>query len=75
MIEKFIEEASRALPVFWPLQSFIATNPLWDLHDQPFQEVLVKLKSFTSIEGAMPLNFYQKHNRSSPLNDFNIFYQ
>lgn len=72
MIEKFIEEASRALPVFWPLQSFIATNPLWDLHDQPFQEVLVKLKKFTSIEGAMPLKFYQKHYYDGKILDSDV---
>jgi uncharacterized protein len=59
MIEPFIEEARRALPVFWPLQSFIATNPLWDLHEQPLQEVLMKLKKFTAIEGVMSLQFYQ----------------
>jgi uncharacterized protein len=73
MIQNFIAEASRVLPIFWPLQSFIATNPLWDLHDHSFQEAIVKLKKFSPTQGAMPLKFYQNRYYDGKILDRDVF--
>jgi len=59
MIESALKEATKIIPVYWPLPSFIATNPLWDQHEEPLQEVLYNLKDIAGVEGVMPLSFYQ----------------
>ena len=59
MIESALKEATKIIPIYWPLPSFIATNPLWDEHEAPLQEVLYNLKDIAGVEGVMPLSFYQ----------------
>ncbi len=59
MIKAF-REAVKAVPIYWSLPSFIATNPLWDLHEQPLQEVLINLKNMANVEGVMPFSYYQE---------------
>ena len=61
MIKQAIEQATKNLPIYWPLQSFIASNPLWDLHEHTFQEAANVIKKFTPLMGVMPFDFYRKH--------------
>lgn len=60
MIEAALKEASKSIPIYWPLPCFIAINPLWGLHEQSFQEALMSLKDVANVEGVMPLSFYQE---------------
>lgn len=61
MIKQAIEQATKKLPIYWPLQSFIASNPLWDLHEHTFQNATNLIKNFTPLMGVMPFDFYSNH--------------
>lgn len=58
IIKKAIREASEWISEYWPLNSFIATNPLWETKQHSIKTVLSKLYSLHGQSGTMPLNFY-----------------
>ena len=58
IIKQAITEASVWISEYWPLNSFIATNPLWEMKDQRIKTVLSKLYSVHGQSGTMPLIFY-----------------
>lgn len=53
---KAIQESRSILMEYWPLQSYIATNPLWGLHKRPFFDV-VSQSSFCSL---MDVEYYYR---------------
>ena len=58
IIKQAITEASEWISEYWPLNSFIATNPLWEAKHHSIKTVLSKLHSLHGQSGTMPLNFY-----------------
>ena len=55
-ITQAIQAARCCLSEYWPLSSFIATNPLWQCTDQHFLQVM---QSLSSVSLTMPISFYQ----------------
>ncbi|MCW5589891.1 MAG: DUF2309 family protein [Legionellales bacterium] len=58
MIDSLLKDAITTIPEYWPLPSFIATNPLWDCHERPFQAVVRELNRNVGVSGVMPVSFY-----------------
>ena len=58
IIKQAITEASEWISEYWPLNSFVATNPLWEAKHQSIKTVLSKLYSLHGQFGAMPFSFY-----------------
>lgn len=50
--------ATKFIPCTWPLQSFVASNPLWDCHDMTMIDAIKFLKKFIPINGFMPISYY-----------------
>ena len=46
-----IEEAARVIGPLWPLSTFIAVNPLWDLRHMPFHEAVEHAVQVLGIGG------------------------
>ena len=59
-LKKIIDRITTCLPTSWPLQSFIAMNPLWDQVNQPISETLKELGDTVSIKGTLPLKQYHR---------------
>lgn len=55
-----INQSKAILMEYWPLQAFIATNPLWDLRHQSFFEIVSK----TQVCGLMPMDYYHEKLKS-----------
>ncbi|KTD00156.1 hypothetical protein Lgee_1068 [Legionella geestiana] len=53
-LERLIEEAARVVPVVWPLQTFIANNPLQGLEGEAFSEALSQ-----TLTVPMPANTHE----------------
>ena len=46
-----IEEAARVIGPLWPLSTFIAVNPLWDLRHMPFHDAVAHATQVLGIGG------------------------
>ncbi len=46
-----IEEAARVIGPLWPLSTFIAANPLWDLRHMPFHDAVEHARPVLGIGG------------------------
>ena len=46
-----IEEAARVIGPLWPLSTFIAVNPLWDLRHMPFHDAIEQATQVLGIGG------------------------
>lgn len=56
-----IAKAKKVLMQYWPLQAFIATNPLWELIDNDFFFVVTQ----NNINALMSVDYYfQKYNEN-----------
>jgi uncharacterized protein YbcC (UPF0753/DUF2309 family) len=69
IIKQAITEASEWINEYWPLNSFIASNPLWEAKHHNIKTVLSKLHNLHGQSGTMPLNFYMdafKEGKISP---------
>ncbi|WP_440682223.1 putative inorganic carbon transporter subunit DabA [Cysteiniphilum halobium] len=60
IIKSQIETAKKILATNWPLQSFIATNPLWMHRNECFFDLMQQL----NITMVMDINFYQHEYQS-----------
>lgn len=54
-IEAHIKESKKILMQYWPLQSFIATNPLWSFIDKNFLDTLKN----SHFSGLMDIDYYK----------------
>jgi len=57
-IEKSLADASKILPIIWPLKATIAINPLWDLTEKPFKEAIQFVKQFLPVKGCLAQSEY-----------------
>ena len=46
-----VDEAARAVAPLWPLSTYIAVNPLWDLRQMPFHEAVEYAAQVLGIAG------------------------
>ncbi len=53
-----IQKALKCIPSVWPLQQFVATNPLWDCIDKPMSEVSSLFPEYANIQMTMTLDEY-----------------
>lgn len=58
IIEQSIIDATKILPIVWPLKSSIAINPLWDLRDKPFELALEHMRRYLPVKGYLSRNEY-----------------
>lgn len=58
VIENSINEASKILPIIWPLKSSIAINPLWDLTDKPYTTALNDIRHHLPVNGFLSIDEY-----------------
>lgn len=59
-IQQSITQAAKIVPIYWPLRSMIAVNPLWDLKDMSFIEAIKHVKEFMDIRGTLKHDEYYK---------------
>jgi uncharacterized protein YbcC (UPF0753/DUF2309 family) len=60
MLEKTLLKIKTYIPTYWPLQSFIAVNPLYGLTHHSFNECMIKLSKFIAINGALNFDYYHQ---------------
>ncbi|MEM9242535.1 MAG: putative inorganic carbon transporter subunit DabA [Pseudomonadota bacterium] len=72
LVSSAIQQALNYLPVVWPLQQFIATNPLWDLTDQPLEERAKTLQELANIQTTLPLSEYWHYYQQGNITDMAI---
>ncbi|MHB8435063.1 MAG: DUF2309 domain-containing protein [Acidimicrobiales bacterium] len=46
-----VEEAARVIAPLWPLSTFIAVNPLWDVRQMPFEDAIVHAGRVLDLSG------------------------
>lgn len=59
-IKKIIANANRHLPRVWPLQQFVAVNPLWNSIGVNFLELAEELSHQVGLKATLPLNQYHQ---------------
>jgi len=59
-IERAIEQACARIAPSWPLDRFIAVNPLWSLTDRPLKEVSAELHALSSAQLLMPRAWFRE---------------
>ncbi len=53
-----IEEAARVIAPVWPLSTFIAVNPLWDLRDMSFDRAISHAAKVLGVRGYPSTSFF-----------------
>ncbi len=53
-----IEQALQFIPCFWPLQQFVATNPLADLISQPINQATEAMQQLCPVSSTLTLEEY-----------------
>ena len=61
MILETLSKVKKYAPSYWPLQSFIATNPLFNKIDEPLDKCLSELGRYIDINGSMSINEYHRY--------------
>lgn len=81
ILEQQIDKVVAYIPVVWPLQQFIATNPLWDLTAKPMDLVLKALCATTSVSVGLSLHEYREYYHAGKITEqalqqsISIFFQ
>ena len=71
-LSDLIDKVNKVVSTYWPLQSFIATNPLWDLIDQDFDVVCQQLSPYMSL--CMNRAFYRSAFYNDDITDEDLVY-
>ena len=64
LVRASIVLASQAIPVNWPIATFIALNPLGGWEDRPFAEAMAQAEQWWRCQGYLPLSAYHTAYRS-----------
>ncbi len=67
-----IRRACARIGPSWPLDRFIAVNPLWELVEIPLPEVAAKLRSLSGAQLLMPRAWYRNAYRGGSLRDAHL---
>ncbi len=68
-LEAAIARTCARIAPAWPLDRFIAVNPLWGMTNEPFFEVAAKLRSLSGARLLMPLAWYREQREEGRLRD------
>ena len=68
-VEKAVEAACSSIAPTWPLDRFIAVNPLWGLINLPLPEVSARLAAFSGERLLMPRAWYREAWQAGEFND------
>lgn len=71
-MKKTIEQIKKYVPLNWPLQSFIAVNPLFDLTSESIDSALLAVSRYTDIKGTLQFNEYHKYYRNGKISLVNL---
>jgi len=55
-----VDEAARVVAPLWPLSTFVAVNPLWDLRQMPFHEAVAYAGQVLGINGYPPTAMFAR---------------
>lgn len=66
-LSEIIETVNQVVASYWPLQAFIATNPLWDMTDQSFDKVCQRLSGHMTL--CMDSAFYRQAYYNDDITD------
>ncbi len=74
MNNTILTKVKKYVPTYWPLQSFIATNPLFNLIEQPLDECLSDLGKYVDIKGSESIEQYHQYymNGEISLHNFEL---
>lgn len=59
VIETALAQAAKTVPCYWPLTSFIAYHPLWEMHAQDFPTAIASLQRVAPVEALASVADYQ----------------
>lgn len=68
-IEASIHRALKSIPTVWPLQQWIATNPLWEQTDQSIEEATTTLSQKTRAQSTLSPDAYAALYKSGQISD------
>ena len=71
-ISNIIDEASKIVSPSWPLQSFVAVNPFWNLKEKSFYQVIPQLTHIYGQSLFLPLNVFVEKYNQGVINESNI---
>jgi uncharacterized protein YbcC (UPF0753/DUF2309 family) len=71
-MKKIIEQIKKYIPINWPLQSFIAVNPLFDLTTESIDSALLAVSRYTDIKGALRFDEYHQYYRDGKISLANL---
>lgn len=71
-LEHAVQGACARIAPAWPLDRFIATNPLWGLIGAPLVEVAGELQALTGASLLMPRAWYRQAYREGRLRDAHL---
>ena len=69
---EIINESSKIIAPLWPLKSFVAVNPFWNVKEKIFHNALCQLGSLSGQSLFMPLNYYINEYENKKINDEDI---
>ena len=68
-VASVIDQIIKYIPVVWPLQQFVATNPCWDLIDQPIEQLSSLFNQMGNIQMTLPLSQYWNYYQAEKISD------
>ncbi len=60
MLKQILLKIKTYIPTYWPLQSFIAVNPLYGRTSKTFDECIADISQYIKINGALNLEYYHQ---------------
>ncbi|MDQ5921681.1 MAG: uncharacterized protein QG673_1740 [Pseudomonadota bacterium] len=72
MNNTILTKVKKYVPTYWPLQSFIATNPLFNLIEQPLDECLSDLGKYIDINGSESIQQYHQYYMNGEISLHNL---
>jgi len=67
-----IEEAGRVIAPLWPLSTFIAVNPLWDVRQMPFEDAIHYASRVLDISGHPSASLFAAAYASGRVTDADL---
>lgn len=68
-MDEVINGACARIAPTWPLDRFIAVNPLWGMIDRPIEDVAAKLQALSGAHLLMPRSWYRQAYLEARLRD------
>ena len=72
MNKTILSTIKKYVPTYWPLQSFIATNPLFNLIEKPLDECLSDIGKYIDIKGSESIEQYHQYYMNGEISLHNL---